>query len=455
MTEDEKKISELEKQLEKLENQVNSFREQVQQLKKNSSPGKEIIKKPDENQNTLHQEAENGKLKKNTSQYFENFIGVKLLHLAGIVVLVIGISIGVKYAVDKELISPVSRIILAYAAGIILYFLSARLKNKFQLFSAILFSGAMASLYFTSYAAFVYYDLFPMGVAFLLMVLITIFTAYTAIRYDRQEIAILGMIGSYGIPFLISTNSDKADLFFTYISLINAGVVFLSYKKTWKAMVRMAMMASWILFIGWAFDRYKPGMQTMAIGFMALFYIMFGLASIGFAILKKQTLGRIEIQLFLLNSLLAYFAALLVFTESEMDARSVHVTGIACIIFFIQSFGTRLLFPKEKLVFNYLLAFAVMSLVFYIGLKWDGIIVTLLWLLIAVALFISGALMKTGWMRLMSILLTGVTLVKLILIDRNNFSTGQKIVSYVSIGVILLLLSFFYQKFNRSNPQMP
>src|ERR1700750_2027306 len=54
----------------------------------------------------------------------ENFIGLKIIHLVGIVVLLIGISIGVKYAIDKNLITPVTRILLAYAAGIALFLLS-------------------------------------------------------------------------------------------------------------------------------------------------------------------------------------------------------------------------------------------------------------------------------------------------------------------------------------------
>ena len=91
---------------------------------------------------------------------FENFIGLRIIHLVGIVILVIGLSIGVKYAIDRQLISEAARILLAYVAGIVLYLLSWRLKKKYQFFSAILFSGAMASLYFTTYAAFVYYGFF-------------------------------------------------------------------------------------------------------------------------------------------------------------------------------------------------------------------------------------------------------------------------------------------------------
>jgi uncharacterized membrane protein len=80
-------------------------------------------------------------------------------------------------------------------AGIVLYLLSWRLRKKYQLFSAILFSGAMASLYFTTYATFVYYGFFSFAITFLLMIGLTAYTAFEAIRDSRQEIAVLGMVG--------------------------------------------------------------------------------------------------------------------------------------------------------------------------------------------------------------------------------------------------------------------
>lgn len=448
MTDDQNKIQQLEKELEKLSSQINFYRKQLNELKENVYPVPDS-KKNEEKEFVPVKKKDWGlpSYKPEPSSGLENFIGLKLLHLTGIVVLVVGISIGVKYAVDKELISPAARIILAYAAGMVLYFLSLRLKKKFVLFSAILFSGAMASVYFTSYAAFVYYQLYPFGIAFAIMVLITIFTAYAAIVYDKQEIAILGMIGAYSIPFLISVNSERADLFFAYIILINIGIVFLSYKKLWKGMVRLAMLVSWAFFIGWAITRYEIAVQTQAIVIMCIFYLLFTIASVGFAIAKKQSLGFMELQHFLLNSILAYAAALLIFTNSTAGDRSIIVTGAACLVFTAQVLIVKFFLSKEKLLFNYLAAFAVLSLVFYAGMKWDGIRVTVTWLAIAVGLFAAGIVSKMAWLRLMSILLTGATLLKLIIIDRANFTTEQKIISYISIGILLLLLSFFYQKF--------
>ncbi len=323
MTEERKKIQQLEDELEKLSSQLNYYCQQVSELKEKSYLKDDINKTPEETY-IPSQKDNNWEFpshKPESSLSLENFIGLKLLHLTGIVVLVVGISIGVKYAVDKELISPVTRIILAYIAGITLYLLSLRLKRRFILFSAILFSGAMASLYFTTYAAFVYYRLFSFSMAFAGMIVITIFTVYAAIKYNKQEIAILGMIGAYGIPFLISVNSDRADLFFAYIIFINCGIVFLSYKKAWKGMVRLAMLISWTLFLGWAFSRYDGTMQLEAIVIMSIFYLLFAIASVGFAINKKQSLNLIELQHFLLNNILCFTAALLIFTDSKIDDR--------------------------------------------------------------------------------------------------------------------------------------
>jgi len=201
----------------------------------------------------------------------ENFIGLKLLHLVGIVVLVIGLSIGVKYAIDEQLISEFARIGLAYLAGGLLFFLSFRLKTKYTLFSAILFSGGMASLYFTTYAAFVYYNMFPFWMAFVLMIALTAYTTYGAISYDREEIGVLGMVGAYSIPFLISQNNENATLFFSYILLINLGVIFISFKKMWKVMSQLAMFITWALFITWLSQRYERGQFTSGMGFMLLF----------------------------------------------------------------------------------------------------------------------------------------------------------------------------------------
>lgn len=380
----------------------------------------------------------------------ENFIGLKLMHLVGIVVLVTGISIGVKYAIDKKLISEAARILLAYVAGILLFILSVRLKKKYQLFSAILFSGSMASVYFTTYAAFVYYQFFPFIITFLLMIVLTVYTVITAIKYDRKEIAIIGMIGAYGIPFLISNNSERVDLFFSYILLINIGVVFLSFKKGWKLMGQLALLISWILFIGWGFLRYQPSEQWIAIVFMILYFILFLINALVFRVRSNMALTYGETQQVIINNTALYIAAIIVLGNGSMETGLATTTGFMFLLVGSLAFLSSKILGSEIVLQRLLTWQALLFLLLFIAFQWDGLMVTVLWVAVSVLLFVWGIVAQRSWARLASVLLIGITLIKLLVFDSARFSTLQKISCYIIIGILLLLFSFYYQKLGLS-----
>src|SRR5882672_10397499 len=121
----------------------------------------------------------------------EEFIGTNLLNKIGIAVLVIGVGIGAEYAIDHDLISPLTRILLGYLCGGVLIGLAIRLKPKYENFSAVLLSGGMAVLYFITFAAYDLYNLIPQAVAFVLMVLFTAFTVFASLQYNLRVIAII------------------------------------------------------------------------------------------------------------------------------------------------------------------------------------------------------------------------------------------------------------------------
>ena len=123
---DEQKIEELQNQIDELSAQMRGYQQRLFTLQQ------ELNKL--QNKTSLNSATN----KTTTNATLENFIGLRVIHLVGVVVLVIGLSIGVKYAIDRELISEGARIVLAYTAGAVLYLLSWRLRKKYQLFSAIL-----------------------------------------------------------------------------------------------------------------------------------------------------------------------------------------------------------------------------------------------------------------------------------------------------------------------------
>ena len=382
---------------------------------------------------------------------FENFIGLRVIHFVGIVLLVIGLSIGVKYVIDRQLISEAMRISLAYAAGIILYLLSWRLKRNYQLFSAILFSGAMASLYFTTYAAFVYYGFFSFAVTFLLMVALTVYTAFESIRYDRQEIAVLGMVGAYGIPFLISANNGRADLFFSYIILINAGIVFLSFKKKWKIMGLLALLTSWTLFISWGFFKYEAKDFWTSFILMVIFYLLFTINALAYRLLRSERLTKEHIQQIIINNITLYLSSLFVFGHGEVGAHLASTTAYIAVWMIWFALFSFLFFKTENVLQQSLAMQAVVLIALFIGFYWTGFFVTILWVAFAVVLFGWGIFSHRSWLRLAAILLMIVTLGKLVIFDSSKFTPIQKIAAYLLIGALLLVLSFFYQRLRIQN----
>ncbi len=379
----------------------------------------------------------------------ENFIGLKIINLVGIIVLLIGISIGVKYAIDKNLITPLTRILLAYSAGAALFILSILLKKNYEGFSAILFSGAMASVYFTTYGAFTYYNLFSQTLCFIVMVLIAIYTAMQSLKYNRQVIAITGMVGAYAIPLLISSNHENYVLFFSYILVMNTGILFISFKRSWKALNLLALIITWSFFIGWLSFKYINADKFYTLVFMVVYYVLFLLSAFAFTITKKIKLTNRQLLHILINNFALYISLLSVFDASSSNANAAMVSAFCAIFFLVLAITGNNFFHEEKMLNRMHYAEALILIVLFVSIKYSGLTITMFWTLIAVIVFLIGILTKTIWPRIAAMLLLGFTLLKLVLLDSISFNAIQKIIAYLTIGTLLLILSFFYQKFKQ------
>jgi uncharacterized membrane protein len=379
----------------------------------------------------------------------ENFIGLRVIHLVGIIVLLIGISIGVKYAIDKNLVTPLTRIMLAYAAGAGLFILSVILRKNYNVFSAILFSGAMASAYFTTYGAFAYYDLLPQTPAFIIMVALAVFTAVKAVQYDKQEIALLGMVGAYGIPLLISANRENYELLFSYVLVMNAGILFISFKRSWKSMNMIALIITWSIFMGWLFFKYEQADKFYALVFMIAYYAMFLLSAFAFRITKQVRLSQRQLFHLLLNNFALYVSLLSIFEASSSNDNAAAVTACCAILFLAFALAGNNFFHDEKMLNRMHYAEALVLSILFVSIEWSGLTITLLWVLISIIVFVLGIITKTIWPRLAAIILLAFTLLKLMIIDSISFTAIQKIIAYITIGTLLLILSFFYQKFKQ------
>ncbi|WCC44713.1 DUF2339 domain-containing protein [Tenacibaculum finnmarkense] len=139
----------------------------------------------------------------------EKFIGENLINKLGILILVLGISFFVKYAIDKDWINEPARVGIGVLCGSLIMAIAHKLKKNYTSFSSVLVAGAISIFYFTIYIAFHEYELFSQTVAFAIMTVITIFSTLVSVSYNKQELAVLSLIGGFAAPFMVSTRRRK------------------------------------------------------------------------------------------------------------------------------------------------------------------------------------------------------------------------------------------------------
>jgi hypothetical protein len=231
------------------------------------------------------------------------------------------------------------------------------------------------------------------------------------------------------------------------MTIINAGIVVLSIRKAWMLMGRLAQGITWLIFIGWLLVQEKIQWKGTGTIFMCLYFFLFLLNAVSPRLFRNEHLPAPHTYQLLTNNMAFSLSAFYVFGYSFQN------TTIATIALFLSLFvaAQALLFQvwKEDRTRNFLAWYALSLFVLFIGFQWTGIMVTLLWLLTAVVLFIIGVRQKSNPLRMTAITLMGVTLLKLVVLDSLTFSTIQKVIAYLVLGVLLLLVSFFYQKYKQ------
>jgi len=314
------------------------------------------------------------------SSEIEQFIGTNLINKIGMIVVIIGVGIGAKYAIDNDLISPLVRIILGYLVGGILSFLALRLKKKYFNFSAVLFSGAMAIYYFISYAAYTYYSLFPYIVAFILMVLFTILTVALALYYDRQVIAHFGLAGAYIVPFILYSPVSSAVVLFTYMAIINLGILFISTKKRWKPLNYIAFIATWTIFLTWFLSKNYNDQLAVSLTFSSLFFITFYLVFLSYKLILKEKFQIDDVLFLLLNSVVFYSIGITSISGYLNDNK---LEGLFTFINVIIHSLTALLIykseTKSKDLFYWTIGMVVAFVTLAIALQFNEYLIAMLW----------------------------------------------------------------------------
>ncbi|MCX6288127.1 MAG: DUF2339 domain-containing protein [Bacteroidetes bacterium] len=353
---------------------------------------------------TVESVAPKGKQSPYMRANIEKFIGENLINKIGIVILVIGVGIGAKYAIDHDMISPWTRIILGYVLGLGLFGFAFWLKKEYENFSAVLLSGSMAIMYFITFAAYSFYSLIPLTLTFSLMVFFTVFTVIAAIGYNRQVIAHIGLVGAYAVPFLLSDGSGKVVILFSYMAIINAGILAIAFRKYWKPLYYSSFLLTWLIFLTWFIPKYEDGGHFgLAWTFISIFFVTFYFIFLAYKLLKKEKFRIEDILLLLANSSVFYGLgyALLYHHPGGRDYFGLFTLGNGLIHFFVSILIYRQKQPDRNL-FYFTAGLVIAFLTISIPVQLDGNWVTMLWSAEAAVLFWIGRTKSSALYELLS-----------------------------------------------------
>lgn len=215
----------------------------------------------------------------------EKFMGVKLFAWLGGVAMFFGVIFFVKYAFENNLISPAMRITLGFVTGSALLaggLMTHRLPRYKVLAQAFCATGVLI-LYGVSFAAHAIYHFPAFGTiqTFALMAGITFVAFLIAVRLNALVVAVLGMLGGFMTPVLLSTGQDQVFGLFGYIALLDIGLLALSRHGRWRFLTPCAAAGTALMQIGWFYKFFTPGNYDQGsltlipmgilLGFIALF----------------------------------------------------------------------------------------------------------------------------------------------------------------------------------------
>ena len=511
----------------------------------------------------------------------ESVIGTKWLGRVGMIAVIFGIAFFLKYSFDNDLIGETGRIILGIISGVCFIAAGEYFQNRknWPVYGQILTGGGLAILYFSIYAAFSFYHLISQLPGFAAFVVITTTGIILSVRYNAVSIAAIGMLGGFLTPEFLSTGENKPLALFSYILLLDTGILTVVYFKNWRSLAIASLAGTMIIYDAWHKTFYTIDQQAASFGITTVVFLFYNLFVFLSNFLKEQKTLHIEQAIVFLAALFyllsfyeqnhqvndwnlksfvlavavieIIFAALSLRSDAASKLIPFSFTDISIIFSVISVFAVfekewisaalatemavfgyigikldkpllrlaayvlgalsllrfvgelevfygpfekftillngrflvcsfiiaafyalfimlsknqehllkknnELLVIPATLVITQVLSVILISMEYYDFYRYRGFVefkyarqlsLSIIWTLYAFAMIGIGIIRKAALLRILGILLTGIAVSKVFLFDLSELRTISRIVSFVVLGLILLTVSFFYNRF--------
>ncbi|MBS1504073.1 MAG: DUF2339 domain-containing protein, partial [Bacteroidetes bacterium] len=308
----------------------------------------------------------------------EKFIGENLVNKIGIAILVLAVGFFVKYAIDNNWIGPAGRVAVGIFCGGIMIGIAHRLRKSYKAFSSVMVGGGLAVFYFTITLAFHQFHLFSQTVSFIILIVVTCFAVVLSLLYDKQELAIIALIGGMSSPLMVSTGNANYDALFIYMIVLNAGLLVIAYFKSWR-ILNISAFALTVITVSGVLYTLPAKAGGKGVIYVSILYLLFFFINIANNIRENKKFLASDFSILLLNTALYFSAGLYLLTimsaEQWRGLFCASIGGINLLLSFI-------LFRSKRAEINILYLLIGITLTFLsltAPIQLHGHFITLFW----------------------------------------------------------------------------
>jgi len=194
---------------------------------------------------------------------------------AGVGILFIGLAFLAKYASEHVQLPVELRLAGIGLVAIVLLVLGWRLRAARPAYAQALQGGAVAVLYLTLFAAFRFYGVIEAGPVFALMVLVAALAAALAVLQDARSLAVIGAVGGFATPLLVSTGSGNHIALFSYYLVLDLGIAAVAWFRHWRLLNAIGFAFTFGVATLWGVHSYDASRYASSQGFLIAFFLLF------------------------------------------------------------------------------------------------------------------------------------------------------------------------------------
>jgi hypothetical protein len=203
---------------------------------------------------------------------WENLVGIKLFSWIAGIALVLAAVFLFKYSVEHGWLRPAIRATFGLLTGIgLLVVCELRIARNYRFTANAMDGAGIAILYATLFALHDRWNLWPAWAAFLGMLVVTAAAVFLSTRRDSVFIALLGLIGGFATPALLSSGENRPIELFSYLLLLNGGIAWIAYRKRWPLLTGLTVVLTAIYQWAWIERFLTTGQLPLAAAVFLLF----------------------------------------------------------------------------------------------------------------------------------------------------------------------------------------